>query len=57
MTKAIHLNTSFNLKQSKYFTDTLLVECSVEIDLTENINVMKLLSALKAENARVEFVE
>ncbi len=57
MTKAINSNFSYNLKESKSYTDSLLSDGFVEIDLSESINVIKLLSDLKAANANVKFIE
>jgi hypothetical protein len=57
MSKAIQDNTLFNLKESKSFTDILLEKGLVDIELDNSVNVIGLLQALYAANAKVQFLD
>jgi hypothetical protein len=57
MSKAIQDNTLFNLKESKSFTDILLEKGLVDIELDNSVNVIGLLLALYAANAKVQFLD
>jgi hypothetical protein len=51
------LNTPYNLKRSKEFTDALMNNGVVEIELKNSFNLNSLLRSLKEANANVEFIE
>lgn len=57
MTKAINLNSPFNLQESKFITDRLLKEGAVNIELNETFDVINLLKSLHSANANVTFKE
>ena len=54
---AFNLNTSLNMSESKKFTNRLLSEGVIELEIGRLFNVIGLLQALSSANAKVEFTE
>jgi hypothetical protein len=57
MTKAIRFHLSLNLKESKSYTDKLLTDGEVRIDIPNNCNIHEFLVSLQQANANAKIIE
>jgi len=57
MTKAIRLHLCLNLKESRSFTDQLLTDGEVRIEIPNNCNIHEFLVSLQQANANAKIVE
>jgi len=57
MTKAIRFHLRLNLKESKSYTDKLLMDGEIRIEIPNNCNVHEFLVSLQQANANAIIVE
>jgi hypothetical protein len=57
MTKAIKLHLCLGLKESRTYTDKLLIDGEVSIDIPDNCNIHEFLASLQQARANAKIVE